>query len=210
MSVTAALPPVVVFDLDGTLWNPEMYQLWGSGGAPFRHAGSSPTGHVVDKKGNKVDLIGDTREVLASLIPAVASGVTCLAVASTCDEPEWARELLHLFRITNTDSATHVPLMSLFKGPVAIYHAPSKVEHFTEIQELTGVPFHDMVFFDNQRNNIDAVSRLAVHCVYCPEGLTRHYWDQGVDMWTRGQASAPRGGHRARDTAATAAGSGRL
>ena len=29
------LPQVVAFDLDGTVWTPDMYQLWG-GGAPFR------------------------------------------------------------------------------------------------------------------------------------------------------------------------------
>ena len=29
------LPRVLVFDLDGCVWNPEMYELWGRGGAPF-------------------------------------------------------------------------------------------------------------------------------------------------------------------------------
>ena len=29
------LPKAVVFDLDGCLWYPDMYMLWG-GGAPFR------------------------------------------------------------------------------------------------------------------------------------------------------------------------------
>ena len=34
-TMTTALPKVVVFDLDGCVWDPEMYQLWG-GGAPFK------------------------------------------------------------------------------------------------------------------------------------------------------------------------------
>ena len=44
-----ALPKVVAFDLDATLWYPEMYQLWG-GGSPFR---KNPDGTLTDKAGTK-------------------------------------------------------------------------------------------------------------------------------------------------------------
>ena len=32
------LPKVLVFDLDGCTWWPEMYHLWGGGGSPFTPA----------------------------------------------------------------------------------------------------------------------------------------------------------------------------
>ena len=35
LNIMTALPKVIVFDLDGCVWDPEMYQLWG-GGAPFK------------------------------------------------------------------------------------------------------------------------------------------------------------------------------
>ena len=35
-AASKSLPKVVVFDLDGCVWDPEMYELWGSGGAPFK------------------------------------------------------------------------------------------------------------------------------------------------------------------------------
>ena len=35
LNTMTALPKVVVFDLDGCVWDPEMYELWG-GGAPFK------------------------------------------------------------------------------------------------------------------------------------------------------------------------------
>ena len=35
LNIMTALPKVVVFDLDGCVWDPEMYELWG-GGAPFK------------------------------------------------------------------------------------------------------------------------------------------------------------------------------
>lgn len=41
------LPKVVAFDLDATLWMPEMYQLWG--GSPFKR---DPSGvHLLDRQG---------------------------------------------------------------------------------------------------------------------------------------------------------------
>ena len=49
-----AKPKVVVFDLDGCLWDPEMYELWG-GGAPFSDNGD---GTLKDRSGVTVRLLG--------------------------------------------------------------------------------------------------------------------------------------------------------
>ena len=51
------LPKVLVFDLDGCTWWPEMYHLWGSGGSPFKPL---PDGNVVDRSGTKVELMAGT------------------------------------------------------------------------------------------------------------------------------------------------------
>ena len=32
------LPKILVFDLDGCVWWPEMYHLWGGGGSPFKNS----------------------------------------------------------------------------------------------------------------------------------------------------------------------------
>jgi magnesium-dependent phosphatase 1 len=85
-------PRVVVWDLDGTVWSPEMYEL--SGGAPFR-VGDDGTS-VVDRRGQVVRLLGDVLKVLQRLreeMPHVRVGI-----ASTCDEPEWAFEVLRVMR----------------------------------------------------------------------------------------------------------------
>ena len=47
-------PKVVVFDLDGCVWYPEMYMLWG-GGAPFT---SQANGDLKDTAGQKCYLMG--------------------------------------------------------------------------------------------------------------------------------------------------------
>ena len=50
----AQRPAAVIFDLDGCLWDPEMYELWG-GGAPFSDNGD---GTLADKSGVTVRLLG--------------------------------------------------------------------------------------------------------------------------------------------------------
>ena len=35
MAAKKLLPKVLAFDLDGCVWDPEMHELWGRGGAPF-------------------------------------------------------------------------------------------------------------------------------------------------------------------------------
>ena len=50
----AQRPAVIIFDLDGCLWDPEMYELWG-GGAPFSDNGD---GTLADKAGVTVRLLG--------------------------------------------------------------------------------------------------------------------------------------------------------
>jgi len=76
------LPRVVVWDLDGCVWDPEMYQLWG-GGAPFL-AGEG--GNLVDVKGQNVRLIGDVRQIMAELHSDPKWANTTVACASCCDE----------------------------------------------------------------------------------------------------------------------------
>ena len=168
------LPPVVVFDLDGTLWSPEMYELWG-GGAPFKSQRNGA--HVTDSKNVKVELLGASREVMESLSTSqqFKSGELTLALASTCDEPAWARECLTKFMLH--DGATQ---MGEIFAVHEIYKARDKTVHFQAIKKKTGRDFGEMIFFDNQTNNINDVSPLGVVCVYCPDGVTSEVWAKGL------------------------------
>ena len=55
-------PRLIAFDLDATLWVPEMYEL--PGGAPFRR---SQNGSVYDCMGEQINLMGASKEVLRDL-----------------------------------------------------------------------------------------------------------------------------------------------
>ena len=93
----AALPAVVVFDLDGCLWFPDMYMLWGSGGAPFTGPGAD--GALVDCGGRRVTMLGAVPELLGELHADPRWARTVVAIASCTDEPAWAQECLRKFKV---------------------------------------------------------------------------------------------------------------
>lgn len=56
----------------------------------------------------------------------------------------------------------------------------SKVRHLESLHRKTGIAYEDMCFFDNERWNIQDVSRglPSVKCVYTPDGMTKEAWEQ--------------------------------
>ena len=74
----APMPSMVVFDLDFTLWKPELYQL--SSGPPFTQ---SADGCVLTRRGERLDLFAAARKALSALADA---GVP-VAIASRASEP---------------------------------------------------------------------------------------------------------------------------
>ena len=169
-----ATPKVVVFDLDGCLWEPEMYQLsWGGGGAPFY-----PDGDVMISKrnGEAVSLLGDVRSVIAELHTDQRWADAIVAISSRTDEPAWARELLDKgFRVDDFALGDAFSVVEIAKD--------SKVAHFQRIAEKTSVGFEDMVFFDNELGNCRQISMLGVTVGYCPEGVDDAIWRAALDAF---------------------------
>lgn len=78
-----------------------MYQLWG-GGAPFKADSSRPNNQLRDRNGTPVRMLGDVASVLAELHGRMKAGQAVLVgVASRSDEPDWARECLRKFIVTD-------------------------------------------------------------------------------------------------------------
>jgi len=168
------MPRLVVFDLDGTIWDPEMYQLWG-GGAPFRQ---NDDGTLSDCRGTKVRLLGAVREILLHI---AVTQCTTGAIASRTDEPTWAKECMRKFVLDregkHTIDTVLVHQEYTYKG--------CKTTHHRNLHKKTGVPYEEMVFFDNEHCNIEEVAPLGVHCVYCPDGVTQNVWRDGIEGWRR-------------------------
>lgn len=114
---------MIVFDLDGTLWWPEMYMLWGSnGGSPFTPILES--GDVKDLKGESVKLMADSRAILADIIDCRSTIIALegvkVAISSRTDEPEWAQECME-------------------KMIIKPGHSMKSVFHFEEISKVNKV-----------------------------------------------------------------------
>ncbi|KNH05884.1 Magnesium-dependent phosphatase 1 [Perkinsela sp. CCAP 1560/4] len=166
------IPPVVVFDLDGTLWNPEMYELFGGGGAPFTKLSRS---ELADRRDTRVKLLGDVPAVL-DLLDECHS--TTVAIASRTDEPAWAEECMEKLTMKSGRS-----LSSLFR--IKEIYKGCKKGHLQEISRKSGIPLSEMLFFDNERGNVNDAISLGVPSVYCPHGVTKAVWENGLSNWRK-------------------------
>ena len=176
--MTDSVPKLLVFDLDGCVWEPEMYELIGNGGSPFTI--NIEDGNLTDTSGNLVELMGDVRKImhgknicftqlhkylllypmstnlLGSLWENCISELKCdpkwsetiVAIASKCNEPNWAHECLDKFELPDK-----VKLRSVFREDLIEIYYGNKQKHLKAIATKTGVDLADMIFFDNQIDN---------------------------------------------------------
>lgn len=159
-----------------------MYELWG-GGSPFRVVDDG-TRYLMDKNGTKVRLLGISGQILHELKYSPEWENTICALASTTDEPDWAQECLEKFRTTPGNE----PLAACVDSP-HIYKS-NKQTHFRNMKnQYPHIEFDEMIFFDNEKYNITSVSKLGVHCVYCPDGMTEERWRFGLELYAQRKTS---------------------
>jgi magnesium-dependent phosphatase 1 len=164
-------PSLIVLDLDGNLWRPEMYELaWdGYGHAPFERIDDTK---MKSKLNKVVSLIGDVPELLDEFVLSDEwTKTTQLAISSRTDVPEWAEELLEKFILPQSGKT----LKDAISGPWEI-SGDSKTNHFQRLAKRTGIALQDMVFFDNESENCRSIARLGVTVGYCPNGVKRGIW----------------------------------
>lgn len=164
----SALPRVIVFDLDNTLWTPELYKL-----RRLERANQIPVA------GRDVELFPGAKQVLETILPNLGGSdddeKPILAVASRTNKVEWAEDLLDQFQLRDL-----FDVIEIFPG--------TKTNHFAKIQRRTKVPFHEMMFFDDARDgrygNCEPVAAMGVFCIHCPDGLqTKDVFERALDLY---------------------------
>ena len=195
------LPRLIVFDLDYTLW-----PFWVDTHVtpPLRAAPGPGHGHgtvsAVDKMGDAFAFYPDVAGVLHALPRA---GVR-LAVASRTCTPDLARDMLKLLHVG--PAAARAPggepggsaaaaavvekkgrgekprrALEFFDGGMEIYPS-SKIRHMEALAKKTGLPFTEILFFDDESRNRD-VETLGVTMWLVRDGISWKEIDRGIKEW---------------------------
>ncbi|SHO77697.1 Similar to S.cerevisiae protein YER134C (Magnesium-dependent acid phosphatase) [Malassezia sympodialis ATCC 42132] len=174
----AAWPKLVVFDLDYTLW-----PLWVDTHVdpPLQRRGAA-LNEVFDRSGQAMSFYPDVPDILFEL---KRRNVLIAAASRTC-APRVARQALQGLWIAPTPGETPVPAGSLFDY-TEIYPG-SKVAHFQQLAQETGIDYADMLFFDDEHRNAEVQKKLGVRFVQVGHrGLTRTTFEQGLQSWRKGR-----------------------
>ncbi|KAK3294164.1 magnesium-dependent phosphatase-1 [Chaetomium fimeti] len=190
-----ALPHLIVLDLDYTLW-PFYSDIHIS--TPVRLVPSSHPPTLADRNGEYFALYPDAPHILR-LLAALPN--TRLAVASKSPVGDLCREVLKLLRLPPPlPLAEGVPgggggekggpkrTIDAFDAGLEIYEG-SKLRHFEVLAKRTGIPFSQMLFFDDERPNLE-VESLGVTMRLIRDGLTWEELEKGIMQWRGNQGAA--------------------
>ncbi|KAL7422548.1 hypothetical protein Q5752_003196 [Cryptotrichosporon argae] len=108
------------------------------------------------------------------------SGKQC-KVGGTHADAQRTREALGLLLVPGQDgvpvrAVTYFNTMEIYPG--------SKMRHFREIHRKTGIPYEQMLFFDDEHRNIE-VEDLGVTMTLVRWQTDRALWAQGLAEWRR-------------------------
>ncbi|KAI0409492.1 magnesium-dependent phosphatase [Xylaria palmicola] len=181
------LPRAVVFDLDYTLW-----PFWVDTHvcAPLRPNAAHSA--CVDRVGESFAFYRDVPAVLHALALA---GVR-LGVASRTHAPDLGRDVLKLLHVPPASSVLSSDggggkdkarrALDFFDAGLEIYPA-SKIRHFEALHKRTGIPYAEMLFFDDESRNRDTES-LGVTMWLVRDGVTWAEVESGIQEWRRRKA----------------------
>mmetsp|Transcript_19655 Transcript_19655/g.24238 ORF Transcript_19655/g.24238 Transcript_19655/m.24238 type:complete len:178 (-) Transcript_19655:111-644(-) len=166
---------LAVFDLDFTVWKPEMYEI---NGPPKLRKNKQKEDIVTDQSNTQISIFEGASYALAHInrLRENENMDIQAAVASRTDEPLWAETCMNWLLIKDGKSLTacfdHVEI-----------GFDDKKWHFQRLKQKTGIDYEHMVFFDNEMRNIRSVRELNVKCVYTPDGMTKEAWHEALEQF---------------------------
>lgn len=172
------LPRLIVLDLDYTLW-PFYSDIHIS--TPIRLIPNSNPPTLADRNGEHFALYPDAPHILR-LIASLPH--TRLAVASKSPVGDLCREVLKLLRLPPPEGGSEKgpkKTIDAFDAGLEIYEG-TKLRHFEVIAKRTGIPFSQMLFFDDERPNLE-VESLGVTMRLIRDGLTWEELERGIEQW---------------------------
>eukprot|EP00928_Gymnodinium_smaydae_P072516 TRINITY_DN55868_c0_g1_i1.p1 TRINITY_DN55868_c0_g1~~TRINITY_DN55868_c0_g1_i1.p1 ORF type:complete len:523 (-),score=62.42 TRINITY_DN55868_c0_g1_i1:168-1736(-) len=202
------LPKLVVFDLDGVCWNPEMYQLKGGppysmvhregrrsevvagskGGAARGEQQSNGTSDAIaTSAGEVITLHEAVKRVWMLLAERQEKGMLQVAIASS-SRREKALPLLKFVRISPRLSMHDVVRPELLKMFYA--RQQGKRPHLVELLATTGIDPKHVLFLDDNRDNVASVHDLGITAVLT-KGLSEANWQNALKLYSKKLAQSP-------------------
>ncbi|KAK6143664.1 hypothetical protein DH2020_024012 [Rehmannia glutinosa] len=185
------LPKLVVFDLDYTLW-------------PFywkaRHVQLRQEKEAIDAMISSIKaeiprlritercplLLSDclSKNSMPSLFPhakdilyALKDRGVDIAIASRSPTPDIANDFLEKLGIK-----------SMFVAQEIFSSWTHKTDHFQKIKQRTGVQYNEMLFFDDENRNIEAVSKMGVTSILVDDGVDLGALRQGLSKFSQNRS----------------------
>ncbi|KAF9448416.1 magnesium-dependent phosphatase-1 [Macrolepiota fuliginosa MF-IS2] len=184
MSSTSRYPQLVAFDLDYTLWD-----LWiDTHVTGPLHRNGDKTNEVLDRHNDVIAFYKDVPPIFHRLKAADV----CIAACSRTSTPDLAYQALRLLLvpppITKTngkkrDGSKPVPAIDYF-DQLEIYPG-SKITHFKKLHEKTGIPYSEMLFFDDEHRNKEVGKLGVTFQIISSSGLTNRSFEQGLSTWAK-------------------------
>ncbi|VFQ88813.1 unnamed protein product [Cuscuta campestris] len=101
-----------------------------------------------------------------------------VAIASRSPTPDIANIFLEKLQIK-----------SMFVAQEVFSSWSHKTEHFQRIQQRTRVPYNEMLFFDDENRNIEAVSKMGVTSILVSNGVNIAALKEGLSKFLQNLAS---------------------
>ncbi|KAF8274641.1 magnesium-dependent phosphatase-1 [Lactarius quietus] len=161
------LPKLIAFDLDYTLW-----PLWIDShfSSPLERDGDT-WNEVHDRYGSIVAFYDDVPQILHRLR---AAGVV-IAACSRTTASALARQALSLLLVPPKDGDPNRRSCLLSR---------SKIAHFKQLHKKTGIPYSEMLFYDDESRNKE-VAPLGVTFQLVPHGLDNTTFEKGLANWRK-------------------------
>ncbi|KZT30035.1 magnesium-dependent phosphatase-1 [Neolentinus lepideus HHB14362 ss-1] len=183
--MTTRMPKLIAFDLDYTLWALwiDTHCLHAPVSAPLRREGNT-LNQVLDRYNNKIEFYREVPQILHRLR---AADVT-IAACSRTSAPDLARRALQLLLVPPRAGENHgspTPAIEFF-DQMEIYPGrhSSKIAHFKKLHQKTGLPYSEMLFFDDEHRNKE-VEALGVTFCLVLHGTDERTLEAGLAEWRK-------------------------
>lgn len=151
---------LIAFDLDYTLW-PFFVDC---SDPPFKKTDK----HVVDRHGGVVKPYANSTEILQRLSVLGYK----IGIASRTGSIKDANSLVKLFNWEQ-----YIDHKEIYPG--------CKVQHFKKFKKDSGIPFEQMLFFDDEERNITDINQLGAVAIYVDSGVSNKVVAEGIEYFVR-------------------------